>query len=102
LDSALKELFAHVERYVMPLIGSDSPGGFSKEENRVLALQAINRFNQRIGQLARSGQSVDIDLRALQAYVNNLTIGIKFDNVSQMRPALSSIRGILKDTSPTS
>ncbi len=81
----------------MPLIGIESPGGFSKEENRVLALQAINRFNQRVGQLARSGQSTDVDLRALQTYVNNLTVGIKYGSAAQMRPALNSIRGMLRD-----
>jgi hypothetical protein len=79
----------------MPLINSDSPGRFSKEENRILVLQAINRLNQRIGQLARSGSFVDFDLKALQTYVNNLTIGIKFENVAQMKPAIASIRGML-------
>jgi hypothetical protein len=83
----------------MPLLGSDSPYGFSKEENRILALQAINRLNQRIGQLARSSQQSEIDLKALQKYVNNLTVGVKFENVAQMKSALASIRGMLTSLS---
>lgn len=79
----------------MPLIGSDSPHGFSKEENRILALQNINRLNQRIGQLVRSGQSVEIDLKALQTHVNNLTVGVKYDNPIQMKNSLVQVRNMI-------
>ena len=79
----------------MPLIGSDSLHGFSKEENRILALQNINRLNQRIGQLVRSGQSVEIDLKALQTHVNNLTVGVKYDNPIQMKNSLVQVRNMM-------
>ena len=79
----------------MPLIGSDSPHGLSKEENRILALQSINRLNQHIGQLARSGEPSPIDLKALQTQVNNLTVGVKYDNVIQMKHALGQVRNLI-------
>ncbi len=79
----------------MPLIGSDSPHGLSKEENRILALQNINRLNQTIGQLVRSGQSSPIDMKVLQTQVNNLTIGVKYDNAAQMKIALTQVRNLV-------
>ncbi len=80
----------------MPLIGSDSPQGFSKEESRVLALQSVNQLNQRIGYLVRSGSAEVEEMWILQTFVNRLTVGIKTDNQPQMRGALSSIRNMIK------
>ncbi len=91
----LREVFVQVERYVMPLIGGDSPHGLSKEENRVLAFQNVNRLNQRIGFLARENSPHSADMRLLQTYVNNLTVGLKSDNTPQIRSSLSSIRNII-------
>ena len=79
----------------MPLIDGDTPHGFSKEENRILALQNINRLNQRIGLLVRSGQTTVIDLRALQTHVNNLTVGVKYDNPIQMKNSLAQVRNMI-------
>jgi hypothetical protein len=91
----LKEIFVDLERYVMPLIGGDSPFGLSKKENEVLALQSINRLNQRIGFLARTNSALAENMRILQTYVNNLTIGLKSDNITQMKAALSSVRNTI-------
>lgn len=96
----LKEIFVNVERYVMPLIGSDSPSGFSKEENKILALQNVSRLNQRIGFLAREHVAELGEMRLLQTYVNSLTLGLKTDNVPQMKSALSSVRNLLKTLDP--
>ena len=96
MDVQIGELFAQVERHVMPLIGGDSPSHFSNDECRVLALQGIMRLNQRIGLLARSGQAEMGEMKLLQTYVNNLTLGVKNNNVPQMRAALKSIRSFIQ------
>ena len=54
----------------------------SKDESRVLALQQINRLNQRIGQIARSSKENMTEMKILQTQVNRLTIGVKTDNRS--------------------
>ena len=93
-QAALRDLFLEVEKYVSPLINQNSAtsGQLSREENRILALQQINRLNQRIGQLARASQTTMQDYIIVQKLVNNLTVGVKSDNVPQMKYALSSLR----------
>lgn len=90
----------NVERYAMSVAGSDSPTGFSKEENRILALQHVNRLNQRIGFLARQHIAQEGEMRLLQTFVNGLTIGLKNDNIPQIRSSLSSVRNVLKTLDP--
>ena len=97
----LREVFVQVERYVMPLIGSDSPQGLSKEENRVLAFQNVNRLNQRIGFLARENPKNAEEMRLLQTYVNSLTIGLKQENTQQIRAALTSTRQMINSLEPS-
>lgn len=101
MDPGIIELFTQVERYVMPLVGSNSPYGLTKEENRILALQNINRLNQRIGQLSRGSGEATLDMSSLQTFVNNLTVGVKYDNPQQMRSALTSIRNVVGTTKST-
>jgi len=95
LDQTIKEIFAQVERYVAPLVRS-SDSSFSKEENRVLALQQINRLNQKIGQIARSTKDGTGEMRILQTYVNGLTIGVKSDNVAQIHAALARAKSYIE------
>ena len=96
-QAALRDLFHEVEKYVSPLINRNSatPGQLSREENRILALQQINRLNQRIGQLARASQTTMQDFIIVQKMVNNLTVGVKSDNVPQMKYAFSSLRNYM-------
>ena len=93
-EAALRDLFLEVEKYVSPLINQNSAtsGQLSREENRILALQQINRLNQRIGQLARASQTTMQDYIIVQKLVNNLTVGVKSDNVQQIKYSLSSLR----------
>jgi len=95
LDPALKEIFAQVERYVNPLIRS-AESSFSKDENRILALQQINRLNHRIGQIARSSNDGTGQMRILQTYVNGLTIGVKSDNIPQIQATLARARSYIE------
>ncbi len=95
LDPALKEIFAQMERYVSPLIRS-SDSSFSKDENRILALQHINRLNQRIGQLARSSKDATGEMRILQTYVNGLTIAVKSDNVPQIQATMARAKSYIE------
>ena len=81
----------------MPLIGGDSYGNLSKEENRVLALQNIHRLNNRVGQIARSSKEESGEMRILQMYVNNLTIALKNENMPMMKGAIASARNVIKE-----
>jgi len=96
-DEVLKEIYAKVERYIVPLFSNDPSNmtGLSKEENRVLALQQINRLNQRIGQVARSSKENYAELKPLQVYVNSLTMGVKNDNSPQIKAALAFVRSYI-------
>jgi hypothetical protein len=95
MDSMIKEIFSQVERYVSPLISSRSETSFSKEENRILALQQVNRLNQRIGQIARSSKDGSGEMRILQTYVNGLTIGIKSDNIPQIKGTMARAKSYI-------
>jgi hypothetical protein len=97
MDPQIRELFSAVERYVMPLIGGDIPSGFSKQENKVLALQNINRLNIHVGKIARSSKDESENLRLLQMYVNNLTVALKNDNVPMMKSSIASSRNMIKE-----
>lgn len=70
------------------MVSSRSETTFSKDENRVLALQQINRLNHRIGQIARSSKDEYGDMKILQTYINGLTAGVKSDNVAQIRATI--------------
>jgi len=95
LDPALKEIFGQVERYVSPLVRS-SDSSLSKDENRILALQQINRLNQRIGQIARSSKDGTGEMRILQTYVNGLTIGVKSNNVPQIQATMARAKSYIE------
>lgn len=101
LDRQIKELFNTVERYVMPLIGGDSPSGFSKQENKVLALQNINRLNISLGKIARSSKDESGNLHILQMYINNLTVALKNDNIPMMKSSIASSRNVIKEMEKT-
>lgn len=95
MENELRILFTEVERHAIPLVSNDPSGRLSKEESRVLALQAIHRLNQRIGFLVRTNSNTAGEMRLLQTFVNNLTLGIKNDNSQMVRSALSSVRNII-------
>lgn len=95
MDTSLKEIFERVEKYVAPLISSQADTSLSKEENRILALQQINRLNQRIGMIARTSKNTVVDMKALQTFVNALTVGVKNDNVPQIKYGISQARNMI-------
>jgi hypothetical protein len=97
LDSQIEELFDTVERFVKPLIGEDSTSRFSKQENKVLALQNVNRLNIHMGKIARSSKDESGNLHLLQMYVNNLTVAVKNDNTPMIKSSLASSRNIIKE-----
>ncbi len=99
MDNTLKELFDQVEKYVLPLITADPSPSFSKEECRILALQQLNRLNQRIGMIARSSKENMDDMKALQTFVNSITIGVKNDNVPQLKYGLTQVRNMISSLS---
>lgn len=90
-------MFSAVERYVRPLIGEDAPTALSNQENKVLALQNVNRLNIHMGKVARSNKDESGNLHLLQMYVNNLTVAIKNDNVPMMKSSIASARNIIKE-----
>jgi len=96
METGIKEIFEQVEKYLYPLISRETSVTLSKDESRVLALQNINRLNQRIGQIARSSKVDTADMKILQTLVNRLTIGVKTDNVSQIRGSLALVRGYIE------
>ena len=95
METTLSEILSQVERYVIPIVSSTKGPGLSKEENRVLAFQCINRMNHRIGYFSRQNVKDPSDLKLLKTYVNNLTKGLKIDNVPLIKSALGSIRNII-------
>jgi len=99
MDNTLKELFDQVEKYVSPLTTNDPSSNFSKEECRILALQQLNRLNQCIGIIARSSKESMVDMKALQTFVNSITIGVKNDNVPQLKYGLTQVRNMIASLS---
>jgi hypothetical protein len=97
LERTIERLFHNVERYVMPLLGSEEPNQLSKQENLVLALQNINNLNILIGKIARGSKDEFGNLHLLQMYVNNLTVALKNDNVPLMRSSIASIRNVIQE-----
>jgi hypothetical protein len=96
LDTVIREIFSQVEKYVSQLTGRTEATTFSKEENRILALQQINRLNQRIGQLARSSKEEYGELRILQTYINGLTAGVKTDNIPQIKATIARAKSYIE------
>ena len=95
MDASIKEIFAQVENYLRPIVSRDVSSGLSAEEARILALQQINRLNRRIGQIARGSKDEAGEMKILQTFVNRLTIGVKTDNVPQIRGSLASVRSYI-------
>ena len=96
MDSAIREIFSQVERYLAPLISNQGETSFSKDENRVLALQQINRLNQRIGQIARSSKDESGEMRILQTHINGLTVGVKTDNIPQIKATMARAKSYIE------
>jgi hypothetical protein len=96
VDQTIKEIFSQVEKYLSPLIAGQSETSFSKEENRILALQQINRLNQRIGQIARSSKDESGEMKILQTYINGLTVGVKRDNIPQIKATISRAKSYIE------
>jgi hypothetical protein len=98
-DNTLKELFDQVERYALPLIANDPESKFSKDECRILALQQLNRLNQKIGMIARSNRTELVDMKALQTFVNSITVGVKNGNVPQLKYGLTQTKNMISTLS---
>lgn len=96
MGTGLREILSEVERYLSPMLVADASNRFSREENRILVLQQINRLNQRIGQLARTSKENMPNMKTLQTQVNNLTIGVKNDNIIQMKRSLTLVKNIVE------
>ncbi len=96
MDQTITEIFAQVEKYVLPVVAGHSDTSFSKEENRILALQQINRLNHRIGQIARSSKDEYGEMRILQTYINGLTVGLKTDNVPQIKATIARAKSYIE------
>ena len=80
---------------MIPLIANDPERKFSREENKILALQQINRLNQRIGMIARSNKNEMDDMKVLQNFVSSITIGVKNDNVPQLKHGLTHAKNMI-------
>lgn len=85
-----------MEKYVSPIIESDQSSTLSREENQILALQSIQRINKRIGILARTDKGKAPDMKTLQTFVNSITIGIKSNNIPQIKYGLSQSRNLIQ------
>ena len=96
MDTGLSEILSEVERCLLPILRVEGSNQFSKEENRILVLQQINRLNQRIGQIGRTSKEQMPKMKALQAQVNNLTIGVKNDNTLQMKNSLTIVKNVVE------
>lgn len=99
MDRGLQELLDEVEKYVQPIISENLLSSFSKEENRILALQRVHRLNLKIGMLARSNKEKMEEMKTLQDFVNSLTIGLKSNNVPQMRFGLTRAKNMITSLS---
>ncbi len=96
MGTGLTEILSELERCLLPMLQTDGSNQFSKEENRILVLQQINRLNQRIGQIGRTSKDQMPKMKALQAQVNNLTIGVKNDNSLQMKNSLNFVKNMVE------
>ena len=96
MGTGLNDILSQIERYLIPLMEADISGQFSKDENRILVLQQINRLNQRIGQLARASAERMPNMKVLQTQVNNLTIGVKNNNIPQMKNAFIQVKNLIQ------
>ena len=96
MGTGLNEILSQIERYLIPLMEADISGQFSKDENTILVLQQINRLNQRIGQLARASAERMPNMKVLQTQVNNLTIGVKNNNIPQMKNAFIQVKSLIQ------
>jgi len=96
VDQTIKEIFLQVEKYVLPLLVRQSGTSLSEEENRILALQQINRLNHRIGQIARSLKGDSEEMRILQTHINGLTVGVKTCNVPQIKATIARAKSYIE------
>lgn len=95
MDLGLRALLDEVEKYIQPIIFENQVSTLSKEENRILALQRVHRLNLKIGVLARSNKEKMEDMKSLQNFVNSLTIGLKSNNVPQIRFGLTRAKSLI-------
>jgi hypothetical protein len=78
------------------LIGGKYEKGMSRADHAILALQAINRLNHVVGRAAITKSKPIEEMRLLQIYVNNLTLGVKRDSNQEMKNALAGVRELVK------
>jgi hypothetical protein len=94
IETAFSRVKASAER----IIGGDES---SKEQS----FQDIFALNNEIGRMARERPKTMPKMKELQAYVNMITVGIKYGRMGDLREGLSmtreAIEGIKKDFSPS-
>jgi hypothetical protein len=83
-------------RQVTALLKKEYQIGLSRKDHTVLALQAVNRLNHVIGKAGLTGARPMEEMRLLQTYVNNLTLGIKRDSDQQMKIALAGVKELIE------
>jgi hypothetical protein len=78
-------------------------GGDESSKDR--SLEDIFALNNEIGKLARERPKTMPKMKELQAYVNMITVGIKYGRMGELREGLSvteeSIMAMKKEFSPT-
>jgi hypothetical protein len=95
LDEETVQLFQTLKLYV-ERIQKPGSSGFSKQECFVLALQCLNRINQKIGHEARSRKDETEFLRLFQARVNGVTRALKSENLPMLGAAMASLEGFIQ------
>ncbi len=98
MDQAIRDIFSQVERYLSPIVAGRPDTSLSKEENRILALQQINRLNQRIGQIARSSKDDSGEMKILQTCINGLTVAVKTNNIPMIRATIARARSYIQSS----
>jgi hypothetical protein len=92
----IEAAFFRVKSSAEKALGGDEP---SKDQS----FQDIFALNNEIGRLARERPTTMPKMKELQAYVNMITVGIKYGRVGDLREGLSateeSIKAIKKELS---
>jgi hypothetical protein len=96
MDSEIAQNFEALERYTNSLLARDSSPRYSKNECTILALQCLNRINQKIGRMARSEKDGSDSMRLLQARVNSVTVAVKNENAPMLRASMESLKNLIR------
>ena len=87
--SEIETAFSRVKASAEKFIGGDSA-------SRGQSFQDIFALNNEIGRLARELPKMMARMKELQAFVNLITVGLKYDKVKELREGLSSTEESIK------